>query len=139
MRTAEEITGLEKPILEDYMADQKNHPEDDMYDAYVSNIEAYAYNLERFIEREEEKKKGNLSIINDDLREIARLNSDAIDLNCDIYLMLEQTLGANFYEDYQSIYDALHQQWYDTLHNQERMLMTLQNIVYKQLIGKEED
>lgn len=37
MKTVEEITGLEKPILEDYMADQKNHPEDDMYDAYASN------------------------------------------------------------------------------------------------------
>lgn len=59
MKTVEEITGLEKPILEDYMADQKNYPEDDMYECYVDNLDSYAYNLGKFIEREEEKKKEN--------------------------------------------------------------------------------
>lgn len=57
MKTVEEITGLKKPILEEYMEDQKNYQEDDMYDAYVDNLDSYAYNLGKFIEKEEAKKE----------------------------------------------------------------------------------
>lgn len=60
MKTVEDITGLEKPTLEDYLREQDKKPEDDCYDAYVDNLEAYAYNLGKFIERQEAKKEGLL-------------------------------------------------------------------------------
>lgn len=138
MKTVEDITGLEKPILEDYMADQKNHPEDDMYDAYVDNLDSYAYNLERFIEREENKKEGDLNLLYNDLKELGRLNCKAIDLNCDIYIMLEEVLGVNFCKTNQNVYDALHEQWYDVLNRQERIIMGLQNLINMKKTGREE-
>lgn len=137
MKTVEDITGLEKPILEEYMEEQKYRAEDDMYDTYVDNLDSYAYNLGRFIEKQEQKKEGELNLLYNDLKEIAELNSKAIDLNCDIYLALEETLGVNFCDSNKNIYDALHQQWYDILHRQEGMLMTLENLVFKKMMGTE--
>lgn len=125
MKTVEDITGLEKPILEDYMADQKNHPEDDMYDAYISNLEAYAYNLERFIERQEAKKEGYMNLLYGDLKDLEHFNDRAIDLSYDIYLMLAEMLR----EEHQNVFDALHEQWYDNLARQERIVMALQNFI----------
>ena len=125
MKTVEDITGLEKPILEDYMADQKNHPEDDMYDAYISNLEAYAYNLERLIERQEAKKEGYMNLLYGDLKDLEHFNDRAIDLSYDIYLMLAEMLR----EEHQNVFDALHEQWYDNLARQERIVMALQNFI----------
>lgn len=139
MKTIEEITGLEKPILEDYMADQKNHPEDDMYDAYVDNLDSYAYNLERFIERQERKKEEELNNLYSYLKELARLNIKAIDLNGDIYLMLEETSGVNFCKTNQNVYNALHEQWYDALRRQERIINSLQNFINMKKTGRKED
>ncbi len=138
MKTVEEITGLEKPILEDYMADQKNYPEDDMYDTYVDNLDSYAYNLERFIEREENKKEGELNVLYNDLKELSRLNCKAIDLNGDIYLMLEETLGVNFCKTNQNVYDALHEQWYDALRRQERIINRIEDVINRKKTGREE-
>lgn len=138
MKTAEELTGLEKPILKDYLEDQKNHPEDDMYDAYVDNLDSYAYNLERFIEKEQAKKEGYMNLLYGDLKDLEHLNNRAIDLNCDIYLMLEETLEANFYKTNQNVYDALHEQWYDVLSRQERIIMGLQNFINMKKTGRGE-
>lgn len=135
MKTVEDITGLEKPILEDYMEDQKNHPEDDMYDAYISNLEAYAYNLERFIEREEAKKEGYINLLYGGLKDLEHFNNRAIDLNYDIYLMLAEMLK----EEHQNVFDALHEQWYDALDRQERIIMGLQNFINTHKRGEKKD
>ena len=140
MKTVEEITGLERPIFEDYK-DQRG--EDDGYEAYKDNLEGYAYNLERFIEKEENKKLGDLKILYDDLKDLKRLNDKAIDLYCDIYLMLEETLDANYYKMHKNIYNVLHDQWFDVLRQQERIIKRiingLQNYLNKKRVGRDEN
>ena len=138
MKTAEEITGFEKPILEDYLADQKNYPEDDMYDMYVDNLDTYAYNLERFIEREETKKEDYMNLLYSDLKDIRHFNNRAIDLYCDIYLMLEETIGVNFDKSNKNIYDELHELWFDCLRRQERIINKIQNFINMKKTGREE-
>lgn len=127
MKTVKEITGLEMPKFEEYLEEQERNGEGDCYDAYISNLEAYAFSLENYITKEEQKKEGNINIIYNDLKDIGELNERAINLNCDIYLMLEEALGVNFCKTNQNIYDAVHEQWYDVLHKQERIIMGLQN------------
>ena len=129
MKTVEEITGLEKPILEDYLAYQKNCPEDDMYDAYVDDLDTYAYNLERFIERKEGKEEDYMNLLYSDLKDLRHFNNRAIDLYCDIYLMLEETLGVNFDKSNKNIYDALRELWHDCLRRQEHIINTMQNLI----------
>lgn len=125
MKTVEDITGLKIPTLEDYLSEQGRKPEDDAYGAYVDNLEAYAYNLERFIEREEAKKEGYMNLLYGDLKDLEHFNDRAIDLNYDIYLMLAEMLR----EEHQNVFDALHEQWYDNLARQERIIMALQNFI----------
>jgi hypothetical protein len=125
MKTVEDITGLKKPTFEDYLKEQKKKPEDDCYDAYVDNLEAYAYNLERFIERQEAKKEGYMNLLYGDLKDLEHFNDRAIDLNYDIYLALAEMLR----EEHQNVFDALHEQWYDNLARQERIIMALQNFI----------
>ena len=137
MKTVEEITGIEKPILEDYMTDQKNYNEDDMYECYVDDLDSYAYNLERFIESDDRKKEGYLNIIYNDLKELGMLNCKAIDLNDDIYLMLEETLGVNFCKTNKNVYDALHEQWYACLRRQERIINCIMNLINMKKTGRE--
>lgn len=138
MKTVEEITGLEKPILEDYLADQKKYPEDDMYECYVDNLDTYAYNLEMFIEREEAKKEDYMNLLYSDLKDLRHFNNRAIDLYCDIYLMLEEALGVNFDKSNKNIYDALHELWYDCLRRQERIINNMQNFINMKKTGREE-
>lgn len=72
-----------------------------------------------------------------EVKELGRLNDKAIDLNCDIYMMLEETLGVNFYEDNKNIADALHEQWYDVLHRQERIINALLNDILLEDVERE--
>ena len=125
MKTVEDITGLEKPILEEYLDEQDRKPEDDAYDAYMDNLEAYACNLGNFVEEQEAKKEGYMSLLYGDLKDLESLNDRAIDLNNDIYLMLAETLK----DTNQNIFDALHEQWYDCLSRQESIIMALQNFI----------
>lgn len=125
MKTVEDITGLEIPTLEDYLNEQDRKPEDDAYDAYVDNLEAYAYNLGKFIERQEAKKEGYMNLLYGGLKDLEHFNDRAIYLNCDIYLMLAEMLR----EEHQNVFDALHEQWYDNLARQERIIMGLQSII----------
>lgn len=132
MKTVEDITGLKIPMFEDYLKEQDRKPEDDAYDAYVDNLEAYAYNLGKFIERQEVKKEGYAKLIYGDLKDLENLNDRAIDLNYDIYLMLAEMLR----EENQNVFDALHEQWYDCLNRQERIIMALQNFINMQKTGE---
>lgn len=134
MKTVEDITGLEIPTLEDYLDEQDRKPEDDAYDAYVDNLEAYAYNLGKFIERQEVKKEGYITLLYGDLEDLLNLNDRAMDLNCDIYLMLTEMLK----EEHQNVFDALHEQGYDCLSRQERIIMGLQNLINMKKTGREE-
>ena len=138
MKTVEEITGLEKPILEDYMADQKNYPEDDMYECYVDDLDTYAHNLERFIERQEAKEEDYMNLLYSDLKDLRHFNNKAIDLHCDIYLMLEEALGVNFDKSNKNIYDAMHELWYDCLRRQEHIINKMQNFINMKKTGREE-
>lgn len=135
MKTVEDITGLEIPTLEDYLNEQDRKPEDDAYDAYVDNLEAYAYNLGKFIERQEAKKEGYMNLLYGDLKDLEHFNDRAIDLNYDIYLMLAEMLR----EEHQNVFDALHEQWYDNLARQERIIMGLQNIINMKKTGEKKD
>lgn len=134
MKTVEEITGLEIPMFEDYLKEQDRKPEDDCYNAYVDNLEAYAYNLGKFIERQEAKKECYMNLLYGDLKDLENLNDRAIDLNYDIYLMLAEMLR----EEHQNAFDALHEQWYDVLARQERIIMALQNFINMQKTGRGE-
>lgn len=134
MKTVEDITGLEIPTLEDYLDEQDRKPEDDAYDAYVDNLEAYAYNLGKFIERQEAKKEGYITLLYGDLEDLLNLNDRTMDLNCDIYLMLTEMLK----EEHQNVFDALHELWYDCLSRQERIIMGLQNLINMKKTGREE-
>lgn len=134
MKTVEEITGLKIPMFEDYLKEQKEKPEDDYYDAYVDNLEAYAYNLGKFIERQEAKKECYTNLLYGDLKDMENLNDRAIDLNCDIYLMLAEMLR----EEHQSVFDALHEQWYDCLSRQECIIMALQSFINAERTGRGE-
>lgn len=134
MKTVEDITGLKKPRLEDYLKEQNKNHEDDCYDAYVGNLEAYAYNLGKFVEIQEAKKECYMNLLYDDLKDLENLNDRAIDLNCDIYFMLAKMLR----EEHQNVFDALHEQWYDCLSRQERIIMALQNFINTERTGKGE-
>lgn len=57
MKTIKELTGLEMPKFEEYLEEQERNGKDDCYDAYISNLEAYAFNLENYIMEEEKKKE----------------------------------------------------------------------------------
>lgn len=129
MKTIEELTGLERPILNEYLEEQVRKPEDDCYSAYMDNLEAYTSNLEEFIKKEKNKKDGYLNLLYGDLKDLEHLNNRAIDLNCDIYLMLEEALGVELCGKHRNIYDTLHEQWYDVLHHQESIIMGLQNFI----------
>ena len=135
MKTVEDITGLKMPVYDDYLEEQERKPEDDYYDAYVDNLEAYAHNLGDFIERQEAKKEGYMNLIYGDLNDLEHLNDRAIDLNYDIYLMLAEMLR----EENQNVFDALHEQWYDVLSRQERIIMALQNFINMQRTGEKKD
>lgn len=134
MKTVEDITGLKKPTFEDYLKEQKKKPDDDCYDAYVDNLEAYAYNLERFIERQEVKKEGYINLLYGDLKDLENFNDRAIDLNYDIYLMLAEMLR----EENQNVFDALHEQLYDNLARQEHIIMGLQNFINAERVEKKD-
>ena len=90
----------------------------------MDNLEAYAYNLERFIERRS-KKESYMNLLYGDLKDLEHFNDRAIDLNYDIYLILAEMLR----EEHQNVFDALHEQWYDNLARQERIIMALQNFI----------
>lgn len=141
MRTVKEITGLQKPILEEYIEMQSKKPEDDCYEAYIDNLEAYAYNLEKFIERDEAKKECYMSLLKGDLKDLEHLNDRAIDLNYDIYLMLADSQTKECLKSEgafnQRVFDTLHEQWYDVLEKQERIIMGLQNFINMQKTGRE--
>lgn len=138
MKTIKDITGLEKPDLKEYLEEQVRKPEDDCYSAYMDNLEAYTSNLEQFILNEEAKKQGYIKLLYGDLKDLGHLNERAIDLNCDLYIMLEEALGVNFYKDNKKIWDTLHEQWYDNLHRQERIIMGLQNFINMEKTGRGE-
>lgn len=129
MKTIEELTGLERPILNEYLEEQARTPEDDAFDAYMSNLEAYTSNLEAYIENEEAKKDGYIKLLYGDLKDLEHFNERAIDLNCDIYLMLEEALGVDLCGKHRNIYDTLHEQWYDVLHHNENIINGLQNFI----------
>ena len=129
MKTVKDLTGLEKPVLKDYLEEQVRTPEDNAFDAYVDNLEAYASNLEAYIENEEAKKEGYINLLYGDLKDLEHLNNRAINLNCDLYIMLEEALGVNFSKDNKNIWDTLHEQWYDVLHHQENIINGLQNFI----------
>lgn len=135
MKTVEDITGLKIPTLEEYLDGQDRKLEDDAYDAYVDNLEAYAYNLGKFVEKQEAKKECYMNLLYGDLKDLENLNDRAIDLNCDIYLMLAEMLR----EEHQNVFDALHEQWYDCLSRQERIIMDLQNFINTQKTGEKKD
>lgn len=138
MKTVEDITGLKIPTLEEHLDGQDRKFEDDAYDAYVDNLESYAYNLGKFVEKQEAKKECYMNLLYGDLKDLEHFNDRAIDLNCDIYLMLEEMLGVNFCKTNQNIYDALHEQWYDVLNRQERIIMGLQDFINAERTGRGE-
>ena len=76
----------------------------------------------------------NEDILYSNLKELESLNDRAIDLNFDIYLMLAEMLK----EEHQNVFDALHEQWYDVLDKQERIIMTLLNLLNAERTGKGE-
>lgn len=135
MKTVEDITGLKIPTLEEYLDEQGRKPEDDCYDAYVDNLEAYVHNLGDFIKKQEAKKESYMNLLYSDLKDLENLNDRAIDLNYDIYLMLAEMLR----EENQNVFDALHEQWYDCLSRQERIIMALQNLINMQKTGEKKD
>ena len=62
MKTVEEITGLEKPILEDSQMPSLDNYKNSNFETEVERYEAYAYALKRYAERLEkniEKSKSN--------------------------------------------------------------------------------
>lgn len=139
MKTIKEITGLEFPEYEVHVGST----EIDDLSAYVANLEAYAFSLESYITKEEQKKEGgkmdakekkrigDLNIIYNDLKDIADLNTRAIDLNNNMYIML-----ARMYTD-EAVLDVLREQWYDVLHRQEQIIMNLQSYVNGRIRDKE--
>lgn len=129
MKTIEELTGLKRPCLVEYLEEQKRNNEDDALDAYAYNLGMYATKLEQFIEKQEKKKEGYMSLLYGDLKDLEHLNNRAIDLNCDIYLMLEEALVVELCGKHRNIYDTLHEQWYDVLHHQENIINGLQNFI----------
>lgn len=130
MKTIKEITGLERPLFELHLDAQKDKERVyDDFDEYVANLDAYALSLENYIKQEEQKKEGDINILYNNLKDLEKLNGRAIDLNCDVYLKLEEALGVNYDKTNKSIYDALHEQWYDVLKGQERIIMRLQNYI----------
>lgn len=80
-----------------------------------------------------------MNLLYNNFKELQRLNWKAIDLNCDIYLMLEETLDVNFCKTNQNVYDALHEQWYDALRRQERIINTMQNFINMKKTGRKEN
>ena len=134
MKTVEDITGLKIPTLEEYLDGQDRKSENDAYDAYVDNLESYAYNLGKFVEKQEAKKECYMNLLCGDLKDLESLNDRAIDLNCDIYLMLAEMLR----EEHQNVFDTLHEQWYDCLSRQERIIMDLQKFINAERTGRGE-
>lgn len=124
MKTVKDITGLERPSLVDYLDEH-----DRALDAFTDSLGVYATNLEQFILNEEAKKQGYIKLLYGDLKDLEHLNNRAIDLNCDLYIMLEEALGVNFSKDNKNIWDTLHEQWYDVLHHQENIINGLQNFI----------
>lgn len=124
MKTVKDITGLERPSLVDYLDEH-----DRALDAFTDSLGVYATSLEQYILNEEAKKQGYIKLLYGDLKDLEHLNNRAIDLNCDIYLMLEEALGVELCGKHRNIYDTLHEQWYDVLHHQESIIMGLQNFI----------
>ena len=124
MKTVKDLTGLERPSLVDYLDEH-----DRALDAFTDSLGVYATNLEQFILNEEAKKQGYIKLLYGDLKDLEHLNERAIDLNCDLYIMLEEALGVNFCKDNKNIWDTLHEQWYDVLHHQENIINGLQNFI----------
>lgn len=124
MKTVKDITGLERPSLVDYLDEH-----DRALDAFTDSLGVYATSLEQYILNEEAKKQGYIKLLYGDLKDLEHLNNRAIDLNCDLYIMLEEALGVNFSKDNKNIWDTLHEQWYDVLHHQENIINGLQNFI----------
>lgn len=143
MNEIKELTGLEFPKYEVHVGSA----ETDDLSAYVANLEAYAFGLENYIMVEEQKKEGgkmdakekkrigDLNIIYNDLKDIADLNTRAIDLNNNMYIMLADS--PRVYTD-GAVLDVLREQWYDVLHRQEQIIMNLQSYVNGRIRDKEQ-
>ncbi len=133
MKTVEEITGLERPNLVDYLDEH-----DRALDAFTDNLGAYATKLEWYIEKEEKKKDGYMSLLYGDLKDLEALNNRAIDLNNDIYLELENYSNGVSAEKCEHVCNMLKEQCYDALNHQERIIMALQNLINMKRTGREE-
>lgn len=138
MKTVKDITGLERPILKEYLEEQARTPEDGAFDAYTSNLGAYTSNLEQFILKEEKKKEGYMSLLYGDLKDLEHLNNRAIDLNNDMYLELENYSNGLCAEKCEQVCNMLMEQWYDALNHQEKIIMALQNLINMKRTGREE-
>lgn len=143
MNEIKELTGLEFPKYEVHVGSA----EIDDLSAYVASLEAYAFGLENYIMVEEQKKEGgkmdakekkrigDLNIIYNNLKDIANLNSRAIDLNNNMYIMLADS--PRVYTD-EAVINVLRGQWYDVLHRQEQIIMNLQSYVNGRIRDKEQ-
>lgn len=133
MKTIEELTGLERPSLVDYLDEH-----DRALDAFTDSLGVYATNLEQYILKEENKKDGYLNLLYGDLKDLEALNTRAIDLNNDMYLELENYSNGLCAEKCEQVCNMLMEQWYDALNHQERIIMALQNLINMKRTGREE-
>lgn len=138
MKTIEELTGFKRPCLVEYLEEQKRNNENDALDAYAYNLGMYATKLEQFIEKQEKKKEGYMSLLYGDLKDLEHLNNRATDLNNDMYLELENYSNGLCAEKCEQVCNMLMEQWYDALNHQERIIMALQNLINMKRTGREE-
>ena len=123
MEKIEKITGFKKPTMEDYRFPISENDEELMTN-YAYGLLDYAEELERYIEKSEERKEKVLEFVENELDEAYILNKKATDLNNDATLLLEEYDPMQDWVNQNSkLFNVLHEQWYNVLLKQRKVLI----------------
>lgn len=127
MKTVEEITGLKKPTMEDYSFPISENDEDLMSN-YCYGALDYAEELERYIEKAEERNSKIFEHLQNEIKEIYKLNEKATDLNNEATALLEAyDPTQDHVAQHSKMFNTLHEQWWNTLLRQSKRLNGLIN------------
>lgn len=127
MEKIEKITGFKKPTQEDFRFPISENDEELMTN-YAYGLLDYAEDLERYIERTEERSKKINDYLFNEIKEIYKLNEKATDLNNEATALLEAyDPTQDHVAQHSKMFNTLHEQWWNTLLRQSKRLNGLIN------------
>lgn len=121
----EEITGLKKPTQEDFRFPISENDEELMIN-YAYGLLDYAEDLERYIEKTEDRNSKIFEYIKNRITEAYELSEKATDLNNEVTSLLESYDPCQDHvKQHCRMFNTLHDQWWNALLRQNKILRGL--------------